>query len=103
MQTIWLIHVLTMIVYHHHTQAAICDAIEPTVAKYLSSLQAEQAALEIASLRQSAEALAATEEERKWIRQQLHSPTVALRRGESVDLEAFLDNLQRDLDRIIRV
>lgn len=70
------------------------DAIEPTVAKYLESLSAENAAVQISHLRQVAETLARNESERKVIRQQIHGPTMALRRGEIVDIEAILDDIR---------
>ena len=79
------------------------DAVEPTVQKYVDSLQAEAAAWQIAMLRNDALALANNESQNKWIKQQLHAPTVALRRGESVDIPEFLGFLERSFEQAAAV
>lgn len=81
-------------------QAAMNKAVEPAVRKYMDSLQAEKAAVSISSLRSKAEGLAETEEELRWIRKQLHEPTVSLRQGTHVDSCELLDMLQTEIHRI---
>jgi hypothetical protein len=77
-------------------------AVEPAVNKYVDSLLAEKAAMKISSLRAKAEGLAETEEELRWVRQQLHEPTVALRQGTHVDSREILNMLQAEINRIRR-
>eukprot|EP00977_Amphora_coffeiformis_P000506 scaffold126_cov178-Amphora_coffeaeformis.AAC.5 len=86
-------------------QAALRDAVEPAVQQYVESLQAEAAAWQIATLRTEALALGqkadkeSSQNNMKWIKQQLHAPTVALRRGEHVNITEFLESLERELEQ----
>ena len=75
------------------------DAVEPAVQSYLDSLQAEAASWQIRTLREEALALAANASETALVKQALHAPTVALRRGEKVDLAAFVQDLQAELGK----
>jgi len=75
------------------------------VQKYIESLQAEAAAWQIAALRTEALALVQNYDQSsqsniiKWIKQQVHGPTVALRRGDYVDRTKFLESLERELEQ----
>ena len=70
------------------------DAVEPAVNSYIGSLLAEAATWQIRTLREEALALATDESEVAWIKQALHAPTVALRRGESINPAVLLQHLQ---------
>lgn len=65
--------------------------------KYVESLRADAAAAEISRLRHEALALATDEGQAKWIKRRLHAPTVALRRGESVNVTAWVEDLRCEL------
>jgi hypothetical protein len=57
-------------------------------------------ATSISNFRQSAESMAADKEELLWIRQRLHTPTMLIRKGETVDEKLFLDQLNLELNKI---
>ena len=81
-------------------QAAIEDAVEPTVQKYLDSLLAEASSWQISALRQQALAVATSPAEETWVKQQLHDPTVALRKGQVIDARSFVGSLRNELEQI---
>ena len=75
------------------------NAVEPAVSSYLDSLQAEGATWQIRNLREEALALATNASETAWVKEALHAPTVALRRGERVNPTLFLHDLKEDLGK----
>ena len=72
-------------------------AIEPSVEQCLAKFQAMEQSSAINSLRQKAELMANTLEEARFIKQQLHQPTMDLRQGLRVDEHHLLVTLQSGL------
>ena len=75
------------------------DAVEPAVQNYLESLQAEASSWQICTLREEALGLACNAVETAIVKQALHEPTMALRKGQAIDEAAFLRNLRESLDQ----
>jgi Glutamyl-tRNAGlu reductase, N-terminal domain len=73
-------------------------AIEPTVLSCLERWDARYQADVIACLRGQALQLGVTDSEQKWIRQELHGPTMELRRGRYLDVSALLVDLEERLN-----
>ena len=48
----------------------------------------------IARLRQETELLAQTDEETRWLRKELHQPTMDLRQGSEIDIDSFVKELE---------
>ena len=68
------------------------------VAECVSSNRASGQSERIAYLRSHAESLASTKEERAWIRQQIHEPTMSLRTNPgSVNERLVLKDLEEQL------
>ena len=75
-------------------QAALRLAIEPTVQDCLERLNAMSMSDVIARLRQETELLAQTDEETRWLRKELHQPTMDLRQGSEIDIDSFVKELE---------
>ncbi len=80
-------------------EAARIKAVEPMVVECVGKFKAMQASHAIAQLRQAAEALLhnCKRDERRWMQQRLHQPTMQLRKGECVDVHQLITSLQREL------
>ena len=78
-------------------QAALRLAIEPTVQDCLERLNAMSMSDVIARLRQETELLAQTDEETRWLRKELHQPTMDLRQGSEIDIDSFVKELEARL------
>ena len=75
------------------TVSAMTLAVDPTVQECIEKFRAIDMTQSIVSLRQRVETLAANEDESKWLRRQIHSPTMELRRGNDVDTGSLIDSL----------
>mmetsp|Transcript_15908 Transcript_15908/g.24088 ORF Transcript_15908/g.24088 Transcript_15908/m.24088 type:complete len:396 (+) Transcript_15908:30-1217(+) len=72
-------------------------AIEPTVKDCVQSFSARSRSNMIVKLRDNIEALAQSPEERKWVKEKLHQPTLQLRQGQDVDIDAVRDLIENEL------
>ena len=74
------------------------EAIEPVVQSFLEGLKADTAANQISALRQAALKLATHADEERWIKQQLHHPTMALRDGNDwIDVQEVINGIEKEL------
>lgn len=72
-------------------------AIEPAVRDCVESFAARSRSDMIVKLRNNVEELAESPEEKKWLREKLHKPTVELRQGNEVDVRAVRELLKDQL------
>ena len=80
------------------TDAAIRRVIEPTVWECVARFRAMEGTEAIVKLRKEAEGLATNKEELKWIRQQLHGPTMKLRDGDMIDVGHLVNEWDLSLE-----
>ena len=78
-------------------QAAIIQAIDPTVLRYVERWNAMQMSDRIAQLRQGCERLVQTDAELQWVRKELHPPTMDLRQGLDVNIESVIAEIETKL------
>ena len=71
--------------------------LESAVQDFVQELQANELTPTIVSLRREAESLVNDEKELQWVRRELHEPTMAMRRGDSIELTALLRRIESDL------
>jgi len=76
---------------------AFRKAINPVVDECVAHFIAMDQSACIRDMRNMAESVAIDEEELQWVRKCLHSPTMDLRNGKTVDTQNFLDDLSRQL------
>jgi type IV secretory pathway VirJ component len=81
-------------------KAAMKLAIEPAVRICVANFQARKQSYAIVNLRQQVEQMGKTREEIKWLNQQLHQPTMDLRKGLEVDKCDLLVTLESELQAI---
>lgn len=79
------------------TQAAMQRAIEPTVRDCIERWNAMHMSSRIITLRQRIERMAQTDEERKWLRKEIHQPSMDLRQGIDIDVESLVQELELQL------
>jgi hypothetical protein len=78
-------------------RAAVCRAIEPTVKDYVERWNAMRMSDLISRLRLETESLSQTDAELLWLRTHLHKPTMDLRQGKILDIEAAVAELDMKL------
>lgn len=79
------------------TQAAMERAIEPTVRDCIERWNAMHMSNSIINLRQQIERMAQTDEERQWLRKEMHQPSMDLRQGIDIDVESLVQELEIQL------
>lgn len=77
--------------------AALQYAIKPAVQACVHKLRAVEMANDVARLRRETQNLATSSKETKWLRKQLHEPTMQLRRGVG-DIDAIVTELKEKLE-----
>jgi hypothetical protein len=78
--------------------AVIHKVIEPAVQDYLDTMRASDRAKIIQQLRSTVMSWSQNDEEEKWLRKQLHGPTLESRTDVSFDLEIEMESIQRKLE-----
>jgi hypothetical protein len=78
--------------------AVIHKVIEPAVQDYMDAMRASGRSKIIQQLRSTVMSWSQNDEEEKWLRKQLHGPTLESRTDVSFDLEIEMESIQRKLE-----